>query len=324
MKRRQLLKLAAAPMALATFPALSQGSFPSKPIRWIVPFAAGGGTDVVVRLLAKELEAELGQSIAVDNKPGGSTIIGAQTLLTAPPDGYTWLAANTDTLATNPHLYKKLPYDTHKSFDYAGLFARWPFVLVGNKNIAPDDIAQLLSSLRTRKDLDYYASYGLGSLPHLGMELLTRQIGAKMTHVAYKGSAPALQGVLAGEVSLMLLDVTTALPQIKGGNLKAFAVSTRERNPLLPQLPTLQEAGVANFELTSWAGVVLPKGVDPAVLSRISTALARGVKKPDFGKMILERGAEPFSSTSSQFKALVDSDGARLQKVVSDNNIVLD
>lgn len=326
MKRRTLLQLACVVAACNTAAAWAQPGtrpYPTKPIRWIVPFAAGGGTDVIVRLLAKELEPELGQPIVIDNRPGASTIVGAKALMASPPDGYTWMAANIDTLAANPYLYKNLPYDVSKDFEFAGLFVRWPMILVSSKNFGPEGAAALLASLRTAKDLNY-ASYGVGTMPHLGMELLAKQLGVSMTHVAYKGSAPALQGLLSGDVSLMLLDLTTALPQIKAGNIKAYAMTTKERSPLLPNLPTLQEAGVKNFDIYSWTGVILPKGVDASVLARIASALDKAGNKPEFKKLVLERGAEPLTGTPTRFKTIVDQDAARLRRVIADNKIVLD
>lgn len=326
MKRRSVIQLAATAVATTGFAAFAQPAtktYPVKPIRWIVPFAPGGGTDVIVRLVAKELETELGQPLIIDNKPGGSTIVGAQALVNSPADGYTWMAANIDTLSANPHLYKKLPYDVSKDFEYAGLFVRWPMILVSNKNFGPTGATALLQSLHSEKNLNY-ASYGTGTMPHLGMALLAKQLGVSMTHVPYKGSAPAVQGLMSGEVSLMLLDLTTALPQIKAGTIKAYAMTTKERSPLLPDLPTLAEAGVANFDIYSWTGVILPRGVDRSVVARVSAALEKSASKPELKAIVLQRGAEPLTGSAEHFKSVIAQDAERLKRVVADNNITLD
>lgn len=298
--------------------------FPSRPVRLIVPFAPGGGTDVVTRLLAKGLESELGQTVIVDNKPGGATIVGARALLAAPADGYTWMAANIDTLAANPSLYKKLPYDVGRDFELAGLFVRWPMVLVASKQVNAENATALLNALRTSGRNTNYASYGTGTMPHLGMELLAKQLGVSLNHVPYKGSAPALQALMSGEVSLMLMDLLTALPQIKAGTINAYAMTTKQRSKLLPNLPTLQEVGVTNFDIYSWTGVILPKGVDQATLARISAAVEAVAKKPEFMNTVYERGAEPLVGGMTEFRKLVDSDSSRLKMIISDNKITLD
>lgn len=329
MQRRHILSILAGAFSGLLFAttAYSQPSainFPSRPIRILVPFTPGGGTDVVVRMMAKELESELNKPVIVENRPGASTIIAAQALINAEPDGHTWFAANIDTLAANPSLYRNLPYDVNKDFRAAGLFVRWPMVLVSSNEFRAPSINKVIPMIKDQAEKLNYSSYGIGTMPHLGMELLAKHIGISLNHIPYKGSSPAVQAVVTNEVSLMMADVVTALPHIRAGKIKAHAVTMAERSKLMPELPTLQELGVEGFNIYSWTGIVVPKDVSDDVLAKISAAVQKVASSDKFTKRLSDIGGEPLNGNGDRFRKLIQNDGARLKKVINDNNIRLD
>jgi tripartite-type tricarboxylate transporter receptor subunit TctC len=302
----KLIRSAAILFALALLappvPALAQTQpFPSRPIKLVVPFAPGGGTDFFARVLAPKLGDELGQPVIVDNRPGGATNIAAEFVAKALPDGYTLMLSSLTTFAINPALFTVLPYDPVKSFSPVGLTGRFPFLLVVNANVPVDSVAKFVAYYKSKAGSLSYGSSGIGSVHQLGMDLFLRRAGIEGVHVAYKGAGPAVQDLIGGQIPAMLLDVATALPQLKSGRIRALAVASKERLPTMPDIPTLAESGYPGFEATTWQGLVAPAQTPAPIIQKLNAALERTLADPDVRKRLLEAGIEPLKSTPEEF-----------------------
>ncbi|MGI4778216.1 MAG: Bug family tripartite tricarboxylate transporter substrate binding protein [Janthinobacterium lividum] len=277
-RRQALVALA------ATVPALSfaQAEWPTaKPITYVVPFTAGGSTDIIGRVLAQKLGESLRQSVVVDNRPGQAGGIGANLVAKSKPDGYTLFGGTISTHAINASLYKKLSYDPVKDFEPISLVARLPNVLIVNSQLGVNSVAELVALLKKDPALRNFASSGAGTSTHLAGEMFAEAIGVKLTHVPYKGTPPAMTDVAAGLVPFMFDQVTAALPMVQSGKIKLLAVTTGKRIALQPQLPTMMEAGIANFEMSSWQAVYAPKGTPRPVVDRLNAEIVKALKMPD-------------------------------------------
>ena len=252
-----------------------------KPITYVVPFTAGGSTDIVGRTLANKMAETLKQSVVVENKPGQAGGIGAAYVAKAAPDGYTLFGGTISTHAINASLYKKLPYDPVKDFEPVSLVARLPNVLIVNAQLGVNSVPELIALLKKDESKRSFASSGAGTSTHLAGELFADLIGVKLTHVPYKGTPPAMTDVAAGLVPFMFDQVTAALPLVKAGKLKLLAVTTGKRIALLPELPTMIESGVPGFEMSSWQAVYLPKGTPRPIVNRINAEIVNALKQPD-------------------------------------------
>jgi tripartite-type tricarboxylate transporter receptor subunit TctC len=310
-----LLSLSAVPAAWA--------QYPDKPVTLVVPFAAGGPSDKIARDLAEALRKPLGQTVIVDNTAGAGGTIGAARVARAKADGYTLLVHHIG-LATAPALYKKLPYDTLKDFEYLGLINEAPSVLIGRTTLAANNLAELRKWIADSEGRVNLANAGVGSASHLCGLMLQSALKSKMVAVPYKGTGPAMTDLIGGQVDLMCEQATNAVPQIEGKKVKVYGVSSKERLslPLLAQTPTLAEAGLADFNVTVWHGVYAPRGTPPEVLARLNAALREALKDPDLIKRQEALGLRLVTDarlSASGHKAYVQAEMARWGKVIKDS-----
>ncbi|QYY31742.1 MULTISPECIES: Bug family tripartite tricarboxylate transporter substrate binding protein [Cupriavidus] len=299
-------------------------AWPSQPIRWVVPYPAGGGTDVVARTLGQAITPALGKQLVIDNRPGAATIVGADAVAHAKPDGYTILTADTATLAANPSLYKKLPYNADKDFVHVGMIARFPLVLVATPNFPAKTLKEVIEYAQKNPGKVNFASPGPGSPHHLAMELFMDQTHIKMTHVPYKGAAPAVQDLLAGQVDLMFVDLASGQQNVTAGKLRALGVATPKRLAMLPNVPTVAEGGVAGFEAYAWQGVVAPAGTPKPIVTRLNAELVKALKSPDVQKRMEGVGVEPVSSTPEEFAQYAHAEAERWGKLIKAKGITVD
>ncbi|WP_254926097.1 tripartite tricarboxylate transporter substrate binding protein [Bordetella genomosp. 11] len=292
-------------------------TYPSAPIKLIVPFAPGGFTDVVARMLAEKLTPELGQPVVVENRMGAGSTIGTDFVAKAAPDGYTLVLVST-THVIGPWLYKKLPYDAIKSFAPITKLVDSPYVLVVNPKVPVKTVGELIALAKAKPGRLDYASSGNGSSQHLAAALFATMADVKINHVPYRGSGQALSDIIGGQVSMGFLGVTAALPQIAAGRLRALAVTTRERSADLPDVPTLDEAGVKGYEANIWLGLLAPAGTPKPILDKLHDATAKVMKGPEAAKALATAGLTLSLSSESEFEALLKSESAKWGKVVRD------
>jgi len=320
MKRNSFLlaALAAGALTLVNFAAHAQGgAWPTKPVKLVVPFPAGGATDVVARALAQRLTAELGQTFVIDNKPGAATAIASEYVSRAAPDGYTIMMGASSALVNNRFLYKKLSYDPD-AFELISLVCVTPLVLVANTALPVDNVQSLVQYAKANPDKISYASYGTGTISHLATALLALRSGVRMPHVPYKGSSEALPALVGGHVNLYTDTVITSAPLLKAGKLKALGVTTAKRTALLPNVPTIAEQGFPGYEMVPWLGLVAPKGTPPEVVERLRVAMSKVMQTPDFIAELASAGAELPSQGlgPTEFAALVKSDIPQTGKLI--------
>ena len=322
---KRLLGVAALTLTAVLTPALSQAqAYPSAAPRWIVPYPAGGGTDVVARMLAEPMGRALGQTVVIENKPGAGTMIAGDLLARAKPDGLTFGTVDTSTVALAPHLYAKVPYQAEKDFAYIGGTTRFPFVLVVHPSVPAKNLQELLALARAKPGELKYATPGAGGPNHLGMELFQRKAGIKLLHVPYKGDAPALQDLLGGQIDMYLVNTAASLQHIKSGKLRPIALSMAKRSAVLPEVPTFAEAGVPDFESYSWQGLVAPAGTPPAIISRLNSELNKALASEEVKKKLAELGIEPSPSTPEEFTAFVKAQSTLWGGVIRAANIKLE
>ena len=277
-RRKALAGCGGALTLLASLPARAD-AYPSRTIKFIVPYPAGGTTDLLGRMIADELQIGLGGTVIVENKPGAGTTIGAEQVARAAPDGYTLLLATSTTLAINKTLYRHLPYDPVKDFTPIALVAGVPFVLIVNPEIPAKTLSEFIAYAKSKPGLTY-GSAGNGSPQHLGAEMLKAAAGIEISHVAYRGSVQAMLDVIAGHISFMVMDLQPALPQIKEGKIRALGVTTATRVDVAPELPTLAEQGLTGFELAAWQGVVGPAGMPRPIVDRLAAQIKKLLDNP--------------------------------------------
>lgn len=320
-----MLKRALVATALCALSALATAqNYPTTSMRWIVPYPAGGGTDVVARMLAEPMGKALGQTIVIDNKPGGGTMIAGDLMARAKPDGLTFGTVDTSTVALAPHLYAKVPYQSDKDFSYIGGTTRFPFVLVVHPSLPVKNLQELMALARQKPGELKYATPGAGGPNHLGMELFQRKANLQLLHVPYKGDAPALQDLLGGQIDMYLVNTAASLPHIKAGKLRPIALSMARRSAVLPDVPTFAEAGVPDFESYSWQGLVAPAGTPPAVVARLNAELNKALAAPDVLKKLAELGIEPSATTPSEFTQFVKAQNTLWGGVIKAANIKLE
>ncbi|HWK71727.1 MAG TPA: tripartite tricarboxylate transporter substrate binding protein [Burkholderiaceae bacterium] len=298
-------------------------SWPERAVQWVIPYPAGGGSDVIGRLVASGLEKSLGQTVVVENKPGAATIIGASFVQAAKPDGYVVGTADSGTLAFNPSLYSSLQYDPAK-FTYIGGLARFPLMLAVKDDSPFKSLDDVLEAARKEPGKLTSASAGAGSPHHLALEMFKQRAGVNITHVPYKGAAPALQDILGGQVSLGFVDSAAAQSNIKAGKLRVLAVATPKRIDLLPNVPTMAEAGVQNFTAYAWQGLVGPAGLPAEVVDKLSADLQAVLKSSDVATKIRAMGVEPLPMTASDFKAYAEAQRGEWADVIKKAGIKLD
>ena len=271
--------------------------WPSKPIKWVVPFAPGGTTDILARTIGEKLSVTLGQPIIVDNKPGAGGGVGADQVAKSPADGYTIMGGTISTHAINASLYSNLPYDPVRDFAPITLIVRVPNMLVVNPELPAKDVRELIALLKASPGKYSFASSGNGTSQHLSGELFKTMTGVEMQHIPYRGSPPALADVVGGQVAMTFDNITTAWPLVKGGKLRALAVTTAKRSPIAPDVPTLAESGLPGYEIGSWQGVFAPAGVSTEIVKRLNTEIVRIINAPDVRQKLVDMGAEPAPNT---------------------------
>lgn len=299
-------------------------AYPSKPIEWVVPYAAGGGTDVVARVLSEPMGKALGQSIIVVNKPGAATNIGADAVARAKPDGYTILTGDTGTLAANPYLYKKLSYSAEKDFAPVGLLVRFPMLLVVNSQLPVNNYAEFVEWAKQQAKGVSYGTPGAGSPHHLAIELLRLQSGLNFVHIPYRGSAPAVQDVVAGQLPFMFVDTAAGIQHVQGGEIRAIAVASPARLPTLPDVPTLDEQGLKGFEAYAWQGIVAPAATPKERVAKLSDALQSALKQADIVAKLEGMALEVTPSTAEEMDVYASAERNKWRRVIEESQITLD
>lgn len=297
--------------------------WPAKTISLVVPFAAGGTTDVLARALGDKLSKSLGQTVIVENKPGAGATLGADIVARAKPDGYTLLmGAVHHTIATS--VYKKLPYDFQKSLEPVTTVALVPNVLVINAKTKANNVKELLALAKAAPAPLAYGSNGYGTLQHLIGTQFANQGGIELLHVPYKGSGPLTTDLIGGQVSMSFDTVTPVLPHIKSGSLRALAVTTAKRSSALPDVPTMNEAGMKDFDLGTWFGVLAPAGTPKNIVDKLNAEMVKIIHSPDFGKRMADIGAEPIGNTPEQMKQQIANDTTRFAQLIKDAKVTID
>jgi tripartite-type tricarboxylate transporter receptor subunit TctC len=300
-------------------------TYPDRAVHWIVPYPPGSGTDVVARLLGERLAQSLGKPVVIDNKPGAGAAIGVEALAKSAPDGYTIGMADTGPLAINPALYPKLGYDPVKSFAPITNIAMLPFLLVVNPSLPAKSVQELIAIAKEKPGQINYASVGNGSSVHLATEVFKKMAGIDMTHIPYKGSAPALQDLLGGQVSVMFVNLLSSQAYLKEGTLRPLAVAPAKRVSALPDLPTVAEAGVPGYDFISWFGLLAPAGTPQPVVQRLNSEIVRILKDPDMRARLIEQGGlEPVGSSPQEFASLIASEMTHWAEIVRNTGARVD
>jgi tripartite-type tricarboxylate transporter receptor subunit TctC len=302
----------------------SAQTYPTRPIRLVVPFPAGGTTDILAREVGQRLSVSFGQPVVIDNRPGAAGNIGSDLVAKSAPDGYTLLMCTVSTHAINPNLYAKLPYDHVKDFAPVILVAGVPNVLEVTPSLPVNTVSDLIKLAKEKPGQINFASSGSGTSIHLSGELFKTMAGVDMTHVPYKGSAPAITDLMGGQVQVMFDNLPSSLQQIKAGKLRAIAVTSAQRAPSLPNVPTIAESGLAGFEASSWFGVVAPAGTPQAIIARINADINQWLQSPDAKEKLLAQGAAAAGGTPEQFAAYIRTETEKWAKVVKASGAKVD
>ncbi len=300
-------------------PVHAQG-YPSRPIRIIVGYSAGGAVDIIARAIAQQLQGGLGQAVIVDNKPGGGTNIANRALIDSPPDGYTlMLVANA--IAANPTLYQPAPYDLARDVTPVALVGRVPVVIAANAQSEVNSIAKLVSMSKAAPRSINYGTPGNGSTPHLAVALFERAAGIELTHVPYKGGAQALNDAIAGHIQTVAVNALEVLPQAKAGKLRVLAVLTPSRSPIFPDVPTIAESGWPGFEASVWYGLIGPAGLQAPVVARLQAEVQKALASPEVKDRLAGAGGEVLPGSTERFAALLASEKSRYEKLIRDARI---
>ena len=325
MIRRTLLAALAASLAAALAPvAFAQPAYPTKPILIVVPFPPGGTTDILARAAAQKMTEAWKEQAVVDNRPGAGGNIGAELVARSPADGYTLLMGTVGTHAINASLYAKMPYDHVKDFAPVILVAAVPNVLVVHPSVPATTVAELIAYAKANPGKLNFASSGSGTSIHLAGELFKVMAGVQMTHVPYKGSAPAIADLLGGQVQLMFDNLPSALPQIRAGKLRALAVTSSQRAAALPDVPTIAESGLPGYEASSWFGLLAPAGTPADIVAKINGEVARWLASPEAKEKLLAQGANAAGGTPEDFARHIATETAKWQKVVRESGAKVD
>ena len=321
MKRLLLI----APVSLCSLACFAQpaatGAYPNRPIRAVVPLAPGGGTDTVARLVAGKLSEGLGQQIVVDNRGGGGGVVGTELVAKATPDGYTLLVGSITTNAVNPALYKKLPYDHLRDFAGISMIGTVPNALVVHPSVPAKSMKDFLAYAKANPGKINYGSSGIGSAPHLSMELIRSLTGVSMTHVPYKGAGAAVADVLGGQIQALCSSLAGLLPHVKSGRVRALGVTTARRNPQLPDVPTIAESGIPGYEVTIWYALYVPAGTPKAIIARLNAETVKALGSADLKERLTLQGLDVGSSTADELTAFTKAETVKWAKVVKDAGV---
>ena len=302
-------------LAILASPALAQPAYPARPVRIIVPFAAGGGADAVARSLAQKLTEQLGQSFLVDNRPGGAGNIGTEVVARAAPDGYTMLLTGPSHV-TNAHLFRQLPFDPIRAFAPISLLTSAPYVLVANPSLPIRSFSDFIALARTSNPPLSYGSAGNGTAGHLAMEMIKAETGVDLQHVPYRGSPPLLTDLIAGRVAIAFDNILSSNPGISSGQLRALAVSGKARAVSLPEVPAIAESLLPNFDVTVWQGALFPAGVDDAIISQMANEMAKALSAPELRARMTSLGVEAIGSSAKVFADFLTQEHQRWGDVI--------
>jgi len=294
-------------------------AFPDKPVRFIIGFTPGGPSDILARAVGQKLAERWGQQVVIENRPGAGGNLAAEAVAKSAPDGHTWLLGNNSILATNQSLYRKLPYDPVRDFAPVALVAVQPNILVVHPDVPAKSVSDLIGLLKKNPGKLNYASSGAGAAAHLAGELFKTMAGVDMVHVPYKGAQPALTDLIAGQVQLMFATSASVIPYMKAGRLRALAVTTAQRSPSVPELPTISEAGLPGFEATTWHGVVVPSAVPAPLVQRLNQELNSILSEKDLRERLAGLGAEVLTGTPREFADYIAREIPKWAKVVKDS-----
>jgi len=310
-------------MALLSLTAMAQ-EWPTKPIRLVVTFPPGGSSDAAARIVAPRLAERLGQPVVVDNRPGAGGGVGLDLVAKSPADGYTIVLASAGGLTANPSLYKSLPYDPARDFAPITLFGTSPFVLLAHPSLPAASVADVLKMASGQPGRLSYASGGNGTAMHLSGELLKSMGRVHIVHIPYRGSGPALMAVIGGETQLAVADITTAAAQIKSGRVKVLGVMGKDRSPLAPDIPTLNETGLRGYDSAGWFGILAPAQTPPAVVQRLNTDITAVLRSADVRERFATAGLEPLPSTSEEMATLMKSEAQKWSRVIKESGASVD
>ncbi len=299
-------------------------NYPNRSITMVVAFPAAGTTDILARLIGQKLTEKFKQTVVVENRPGAGGNIGTAYVAKAPPDGYTIMMGTIGTQSINPSLYKKMPYDAAKDFVPITRAAMVPNLLVVNKDAPYNTLAEMMAFGKANPGKLTYGSSGNGTTLHLSGELFNLMSGSKITHIPYKGSTPAVADLLGGQISMIFDNMPSVIQQVKSGRLKALAVTSARRNPQLPEIPTIQELGVAGYEVWSWFGLLAPAATPKPIVDKLNASIVDIIKQPDVQAKIIELGAVPVPETSAEFGAFIAAETLKWAKVIKEANIGID
>ena len=309
--------VAAAPLAVAQ-------SWPTKAIRIVAPSTPGDAPDVIARLIAEKLSPVLGQQVVVENKPGAGGVVGSEAVARAAPDGYMLIMGNAGSHGINAAVYSKLPYDIQRDFAPVSLVAIAPNIVVINPAVPATSLVEFIAYAKSQPGKLSYASGGNGSSAHMSMELFKSMAGVDIQHVPYKGSTPALTDLIGGQVAIFIGNMPPAVPHVKAGKLRALAVTTKARSALMPELPTMTEAGLPGYETVAWFGVLAPAGTPPDIVNRLSMEIGKIVRSPEMRDRLVAMGAEPVGGTPEEFKTVIDRDIAKWKALAQKVGIKID
>jgi tripartite-type tricarboxylate transporter receptor subunit TctC len=298
-------------------------TYPTRAIRLVVPQSIGGSTDLVARPLAQQLSEALGQPVVIDNRPGAGSVVGTDLVAKAAPDGYTLLAVAAS-FTISPALYPKLPFDPARDFEPITLLSAFPNILVVQPSLKVKSVQEFIALARSQPGRLNYGSSGVGTGTHLSMELLKHLAGIDLVHVPYKGGAPAVNALLAGEVQVNLATISTALPHVKAGSLRALAVTTTRRSAAVPGIPTLAESGFPDYDYSSWIGLLAPAKTPRPIVARLAAEAARISRTPQIAAILAQEGAEPIGNSPEEFGALIRTELERWRKLVAATGIKAD
>ena len=325
--RREVVLAALAVTAAATLftaTAQAEAAYPSRPIKLIVPFPAGGGTDIIAREVANKVATQQGWTIIVDNKPGSGGNLGVDAAAKSAPDGYTLVLGQTSNLAINPTLYSKLPYNPEKDLAPIGLVASAPLVLVVSSSSSFKTLADVVAAAKAKPSALNYASSGSGTVAHLATEQFQKTAGVKFTHVPYKGAAQGVTDLIGGQIEMYMSSIPTLIGHIKGGKMRALAVTSLKRTDDLPNVPTIAESGYKGFEAVTWFGVAGPAGMPKEAIAKLNAAFNKALETPDVRKKLVDQGADVLGGTPEKFASLIHEDIARWGQIVKDSGAKVD
>lgn len=322
-RRHLIAALATGTLAFLGAPAASAQEFPSRPIKLVAPLAPGGATDLVARVLAERAGKILGQPMVVENRPGAGGTVGSALVVQSPPDGHTLLMGTIGTLAISPAMYPKMPYDTDRDLTPVALVAGGQFALVVHPSFPARNFEEFLEQARAQPGKINYGSAGNGSTLHLGMELLASMAGLRLTHVPYKGSGPLVTALAAGEVQVGLPDVPSVMQFVRSGRLRALAVTGMQRDPTLPDVPTVTESGIRGYDVVVWLGVMAPARTPPEIIKHLNEAMVRALREPEVSARLKEFGMQVYASSPSEFARFLSAERAKWEPIVKSSGATI-